>query len=100
MQNRVQRADEAREELFRGMERIIRDRRHTVQLHHAALKAGSPDKVLSRGFALLRREDTGTLITRAEEAPRGTRFCAELRSGRLTATVDTNDMREATKDEK
>jgi exodeoxyribonuclease VII large subunit len=90
-QNRIQRVDDAREDLIRGMERLIQSRRHTVEIHHAALKAGSPERVLSRGFALLRREDSGTLIVRAEDAPRGTRFRAQLKSGTLTAAVEENE---------
>lgn len=90
-QNRMQRVDDAREDLFRGMENLIRRRRHTVEIHRAVLEAGSPDKILSRGFALLRREDSEALITRAEEAPRGTRIRAQLKSGTLTATVEENE---------
>lgn len=53
----------------------IDQRARRLQLVH-------PRRVLDRGYAILRGED-GRVVTRVENAPRGSRLDAELKNGRL-----------------
>jgi len=51
----VRALDEAREELARGMADAVGGRRHRVELASGSLEAMSPEAVLARGFAVVRR---------------------------------------------
>ena len=51
----TRRLDEAREELSRGMADAVGGRRHRVELASGSLEAMSPEAVLARGFAVVRR---------------------------------------------
>jgi len=74
------------EKLFRIMQhRLGVFKEKSIQLM-SALHTLSPLKTLSRGYAILQRED-GTLIRTPEEAPPGTRCVATLHEGELLCEV-------------
>jgi exodeoxyribonuclease VII large subunit len=72
----------------------------TLQRHHLALlrehlagmklhlQALSPESTLSRGYAVVSREDTGTVVTRTAQVASGDGIDVRVSDGRFTGIVD------------
>ncbi len=72
--------------LVSGQSRILERKNRDFVALTAKLDAMSPLKVLTRGYALVRRED-GTVLKSVRQAAPGDRLRVRMRDGRLTVTV-------------
>lgn len=88
VQQRVQRGDEARDTLLRGMENLLTRRRHAIALCRRTMEAGAPERVLKRGFALVRDGESGLLITCPDKTGAGRNIQVEMAGGGIRAVVE------------
>jgi exodeoxyribonuclease VII large subunit len=56
------RLDDARQELADGLQALLRDRRHRLELLAEAVQASSPMGILARGYAVVVQERTGKAL--------------------------------------
>jgi exodeoxyribonuclease VII large subunit len=87
LQPTVLRVDDARQQLADGLQVLLRDRRHRLELLAEAVQASSPLGILARGYAVVVQERTGrsllsTAGLKAEEILR-----IRLHRGGLRASV-------------
>ena len=62
LQPTVLRVDDARQELADGLQALLRDRRHRLELLAEAVQASSPLGILARGYAVVVQERTGKAL--------------------------------------
>lgn len=74
--------------MLREMENLLIRRRHAITLCRASLEAGAPERVLKRGFALVRDGETGALITAPGETGEGRKIRVEMAAGSIRAAVE------------
>jgi len=67
LQPRLQRFDDLKEELILGIRDSLIKARHRYDLSLRSLESSSPQAVLERGFAVVRRPDTGTAVRDSRE---------------------------------
>ncbi len=82
-----QRVDEARERAQRGMRSLLDVRRERLRGKAGRLHALSPLLTLSRGFALVRRADDETLVTRVAQVAPGDPLLVRVSDGTFAAGV-------------
>jgi exodeoxyribonuclease VII large subunit len=82
-----QRVDEARERAQRGMRSLLGVRRERLRGKAGRLHALSPLLTLSRGFALVRRADDETLVTRVAQVAPGDPLLVRVSDGTFAAVV-------------
>ncbi len=86
--DRQSRLSPSRDRLMASVARLVPDRRKSLQLLARTLHAVSPLPTLDRGYALITAPEDDRTITSARQADPGTRIAAQLKDGRLFATVD------------
>ncbi len=84
----AQRADYAREELIQGCRGLVRERGHRWELASRELGSYSPLAILARGYAVVTREPTGSILLSSEDVRRGDAVSIRLAAGRVRATVE------------
>ncbi len=62
LQPTVLRVDDARQELADGLQALLRDHRHRLELLAEAVQASSPLGILARGYAVVVQERTGKAL--------------------------------------
>ena len=82
-----QRVDEARERAQRGMRSLLDVRRERLRGQAGRLHALSPLLTLSRGFALVRRAEDETLVTRVAQVAPGDPLVVRVSDGTFGAVV-------------
>lgn len=85
------RLDDLRRELLRSCETHVSLRRARVAVAAARLTALGPERVLARGYAVVRREEDGGLVRAAAQAPVGVRVSVLLHQGRLGCRVEASE---------
>jgi exodeoxyribonuclease VII large subunit len=85
------RLEELRQQLLRSCQTRLVGRRSRVEVASARLTALGPQRVLARGYALVRRAADGQLVKLAGEAPAGTRLSVVLHQGTLGCLVERSD---------
>lgn len=88
LQPRLQRFDDAKEALVLGMRDSLREARHRQELALRGLESASPEAVLARGFAVVRRTDTGKAVRDAGELSPSDRVSLQFARGSAKATVE------------
>jgi len=86
--------DAQRQQVDDLSQRAARSLEHTLALHHsqlaglqARLAALSPLAVLERGYAIVRQQDTGTIVRQVEQVSPGDRLSVRVQDGEFGATV-------------
>jgi exodeoxyribonuclease VII large subunit len=79
--------DSAREELRRGMEDLLTPARHRLELFTQSIRDASPLATLERGYAVVSRVDTGTIVSAADEVRLEELLRVRLHRGALVASV-------------
>lgn len=82
--------DDARQSLGIGLRRILDDASLTVEKLHSSLTALSPQSTLNRGYAVV-QDESGHVISEANQVTEGTTIGVTLKAGRLTAAVTTTE---------
>ena len=85
------RLEELRRGLLRSCQTRLSARGSRVDVASARLAALGPERVLARGYALVRREADGRLVRLAGEAPAGARLSVLLHQGRLACLVERSE---------
>jgi exodeoxyribonuclease VII large subunit len=85
------RLDEFRQRLLRSCQTSLSTRSSRIDVASARLTALGPERVLARGYALVRRETDGRLVRLAGEAPVGVRLSVLLHRGRLACLVERSE---------
>jgi exodeoxyribonuclease VII large subunit len=85
------RLEELRHRLLRSCQTRLSARGSRVDVASARLAALGPERVLARGYALVRRETDGRLVRLAGEAPAGARLSVLLHQGRLACLVERSE---------
>lgn len=85
------RLEELRQGLLRSCQTRLSGRRSRVDLASARLATLGPERVLARGYAVVRREADGQLVRLASEAPSGARLSVLLHQGRLGCLVERSE---------
>jgi exodeoxyribonuclease VII large subunit len=88
------RLEDLRQGLLRSCQTRLSARRSRVDVAFARLAALGPERVLARGYALVRRESNGRLVRLAGDAPAGARLSVHLHRGRLACLVERSEPRE------
>ncbi len=82
------RADDAREELVRGIRDCVTARRHRLELSAREVSSYSPLAVLDRGYAVVTREATGRVLVSSADVRKGEALGIRLARGRIRAAVE------------
>jgi exodeoxyribonuclease VII large subunit len=88
LQPRIQRVDDAREDLIYAVRERLRDARHRLELRVGALEGVSPLGILERGYAVVRRSDNGAVLRTTAGVAKGDLLNVRLHRGRLTSKVE------------
>jgi exodeoxyribonuclease VII large subunit len=88
LQPRLQRLDDAKEDLIHGFGERTGELRRRLELARSVLEAGSPLAVLERGFSVTVNERTGRVVRRAEEVKAGDRLRVRPLEGTIGAVVE------------
>jgi exodeoxyribonuclease VII large subunit len=83
-----QRLDDARDELAGGVRELLTTSRHRLMISTRELESCSPLQILSRGYAVVTHEPTGTVLVTPEPARRGDPISIRLSRGSVRATVE------------
>ena len=94
LQDSLLRLDEARDLLERKMADLMTRKSHRVEVLKSVLEAGAPSTVLRRGYALIRRDDDGSLITRPGQTRRGEKLTVEMAGGKIRTVVEDTENEE------
>tara|TARA_R110002096_G_scaffold23031_2_gene73515 strand:+ start:1043 stop:2395 length:1353 start_codon:yes stop_codon:yes gene_type:complete len=70
-----------------SVQKSLSDVRHRVSLLGRALNSVSPLATLDRGYAIVHKDSTGQVVTRASQVQQGDDIRARLAAGQLVATV-------------
>lgn len=87
LQPTLQRLDDAKEELARGIQQRLADSRHRLQLAHNRLESVSPLAVLQRGFAVVSLQRDGELVRSVEQLTPQTEITVRVHDGAADARV-------------
>ncbi len=91
-EERIRRVDELAARIPEAMKRRLLDAQKDLSLFTHKLDAISPLKVLSRGYAIARKEDTGEVVRSSKEAKPGDRLRLRLGEGELHCEVTDGDV--------
>lgn len=83
----VWRLDAATQSLQDSITSILQDRRNRITLASSLLESGNPQAVMERGYAVVRRADTGEVLRAANAVNTGDNLNIKLYSGTLAAKV-------------
>ncbi len=92
MQPVMQRLDDQKEQLIRGMADLLRGQRHRLELLKGSLQAYSPLAVLDRGYTLVEDKATGRLLPSVGEMEPGQPVIIRGRDGRAEALVQNRNL--------
>ncbi|TVR34541.1 MAG: exodeoxyribonuclease VII large subunit [Spirochaetaceae bacterium] len=87
LQPTLQRLDDAKEELARGIQQRLADSRHRLQLAHNRLQSVSPLAVLQRGFAVVSLQRDGELVRSVEQLTPQAEITIRVHDGAADARV-------------
>jgi exodeoxyribonuclease VII large subunit len=88
LQPRLQRFDDAKEELLSALQEKTVDLRRRCQLARTGLEAASPLAILERGFSVTVNRRTGKVVRRAGELRAGDKLSIRPLEGRIGAVVE------------
>ncbi len=91
IQDTYQRLDEFTQRMEAAQKRHFALIRERLKARTSALNAASPQAILARGYAIVTRSDTGSVITTEKEAPPGTGVTLRLKDGELKARIEDKD---------
>lgn len=91
IQETYQRLDELAQRMEAAQKRHFALIRERLTARTSALNAASPQAILARGYAIVTRSDTGSIITTEKEAPPGTGVTLRLKEGELKARIEDKD---------
>ncbi len=83
--------DDAATGMIRNMKQTIDLRKHRVEVLKSVMEAGSPQNVLKLGYALIRDDESGKLITAPGETEKGRRIKIELAAGKIGVIVEDRE---------
>ena len=86
-----QQAQDLNKRLQRAMHQRLNSQRQSVENLIRAMHTISPQATLERGYAIVTREDDGTLVNQAQRVKPGDRIKTQLAHGRLLSQVDSVD---------
>ena len=86
-----QRLDMAGIRLFQARERLMREKKHRLELALERLDILNPARALRRGYGII--ENERGIVRRIKDAPVGSRISIVLADGKLSATVDREIMK-------
>jgi exodeoxyribonuclease VII large subunit len=87
----LRRYDDAKEELARGLKDALASRRHRLELAQTGLEASSPDAILARGFAVVRRPGDRKAIRDSGELEAGADIDIRFARGGAKATIEETE---------
>ncbi len=87
VQRSIGRFDQVRQRLATAIRNRMSDSSHRIALLGQALNSVSPLATLDRGYAIVKREETGDVLVNATEVTAGDDIRAQLSRGELIATV-------------
>jgi exodeoxyribonuclease VII large subunit len=87
LQPLVLRVDDARQELADGLQALLRDRRHRLELLAESVQASSPLGILGRGYAVVVQERTGKALLSTAGVRTEDMLRIRLHRGGLRASV-------------
>ncbi|MBN2051482.1 MAG: exodeoxyribonuclease VII large subunit [Spirochaetales bacterium] len=82
------RFDDAKEDLVRALRDLAVEKRHRLDLAVRELEGASPLNILRKGYAVVSDEETGRILTRAEDTADGRRLHVRLHQGALKTRVE------------
>ncbi|MFO7848373.1 MAG: exodeoxyribonuclease VII large subunit [Spirochaetia bacterium] len=86
------RLDDAKEELIRSIQEKVRERRHRIELLLRDIEAASPEGTLRKGYALVMKEQDGTLVRSYDQVGPEERLDIRVAVGKIGARVtDTGE---------
>ncbi|PIE97398.1 MAG: exodeoxyribonuclease VII large subunit [Treponema sp.] len=83
------RLDDAKESILSGMNEIIQNLRHRIEIAKQILDIANPQSILDRGFSIVRKQTGGQTVRDASEVSVGEKLEIIPATGKLTAIVDT-----------
>ena len=83
----IQRFDASKDMLFNEMKNRISIAKNNLVLKAQKLENANPQKILDRGFAIVRNKHTGKIIKNAEEVSKNTILAIQLAKGSIEATT-------------
>jgi exodeoxyribonuclease VII large subunit len=83
-----QRVDDLTERASTAEAALLRLQRERLGGRINALEAANPAAILKRGYAIVRRADDGTPVTRAAQVPPGTELAIQFQDGEVKVTRD------------
>jgi exodeoxyribonuclease VII large subunit len=87
LQPALLRVDDARQQLADGLQALLRDRRHRLELLAGAVQASSPLGILARGYAVVVQERTGKALLSPAGVRQEEMLAIRLHRGALRAAV-------------
>ncbi|MFW6344503.1 MAG: exodeoxyribonuclease VII large subunit [Sediminispirochaetaceae bacterium] len=81
------RLDDAKEELIRTIEDVVKERRHGIELLLRDIEAASPEATLRKGYALVTKEQDGALVRSYDQVTPGEMLDIRVASGRIESKV-------------
>ena len=87
VQRSISRLQQLRQRLATSTRNTVRDTSHKLALLGRALNSVSPLATLDRGYAIVKHEDSGEVLTNAAEVKPGKDIRAQLSRGEIVATV-------------
>ncbi len=87
LQPALLRVDDARQQLADGLQFLLRDRRHRLELLAGAVQASSPLGILARGYAVVVQERTGKALLSPAGVRQEEMLAIRLHRGALRAAV-------------
>jgi exodeoxyribonuclease VII large subunit len=87
LQPALLRVDDARQQLADGLQALLRDRRHRLELLAGAVQASSPLGILARGYAVVVQERTGKALLSPAGVRQEEMLAIRLHRGGLRAAV-------------
>lgn len=91
LQPRLQRFDDLKEELVLGMRDSLLRARHRFDLARLSLASASPQAVLERGFAVVRRSDSGRAVRDSRELAPRDRVTLQFARGASAAVIEESE---------
>ena len=91
LQPRLQRFDDLKEELVLGMRDALVRSRHRCDLASLSIHSASPQAVLERGYAVVRRVDTGRAVRNSRELAPRDRVTLQFARGASGAVIEESE---------
>ncbi len=91
LQPRLQRFDDLKEDLVLGMRDSLVRSRHRFDLASLSLNSASPQAVLERGYAVVRRADTGKAVRDSRELCPRDRVTLQFARGASAAVIEESE---------